>query len=618
MKIVAPEKWIPSDGIVLEDSADEAIRSNINTLILAGPGAGKTELLAQKAGYLFQTNTCRDPKKILAISFKKDAADNIKERVTRRCGDEINNRFISMTYDAFSKHIVDHFLFALPEYLRPNANYWVNKDDAVDAAFRMVGYNNPHNLKFSNLKKYYESVLESVELPFVQNDLGEKVWKLLIKGFDDYQSTLSFKMISILSEFIIRTNPKIKRGLQLTYSQIFLDEFQDTTDLQYKLIKQCFLNSSSTMTAVGDNKQRIMVWAGARKTVFNDFETEFDAEIQKLIMNHRSAPRLIDLQRRMYSSLNEKDSKISIPDKWGTDDGAITLLVAENEENEARIISNHIVEQIKLGIAPNELCIICKQKPQEYTSTIIKELSEHDIYARIENDYQDLIKEPIVEMLISLLRLAVDRKLPNDWEYLVSITASARNIGGMQASEDYFIMQDDLNDEINSLGSKRKDVACKRDFHDLLKHAIDFWGDKHIKAMFPTYSQGKYINEILTRFQDYMWVELVSTKMNWMLAIENFEGQHSVPIMTIHKSKGLEYNVVYFVGLEDSAFWNFKNQPEEDRCAFFVALSRAKEEIVFTFCKCRNSHRYPNQSHEKINEFFELLNVPGIAKIIDY
>ena len=94
-------------------------------------------------------------------------------------------------------------------------------------------------------------------------------------------------------------------------------------------------------------------------------------------MNHRSAPRLIDLQRRMYSSLNEKDSKISIPDKWGTDDGAITLLVAENEENEARIISNHIVEQIKLGIAPNELCIICKQKPQEYTSTIIKELSEH-------------------------------------------------------------------------------------------------------------------------------------------------------------------------------------------------------------------------------------------------
>ena len=55
-------------------------------------------------------------------------------------------------------------------------------------------------------------------------------------------------------------------------------------------------------------------------------------------------------------------------------------------------------------------------------------------------------------------------------------------------------------------------------------------------------------------------MELETTRMDWMLAIENFEGLHSVPIMTIHKSKGLEYNAVYFVGLEDSAFWSFKNQ----------------------------------------------------------
>ena len=78
-------------------------------------------------------------------------------------------------------------------------------------------------------------------------------------------------MICILAEFIIKTNYKIKRGLQLTYKYVFLDEFQDTTYLQYKLVKQCFLNSGSIMTAVGDNKQRIMVWAGALKTVFHDF-----------------------------------------------------------------------------------------------------------------------------------------------------------------------------------------------------------------------------------------------------------------------------------------------------------------------------------------------------------
>ena len=125
MKIVAPENWIPCDGVVLEDNANAAVKAKGNVLVVAGPGAGKTELLAQKASYLFQTNTCRDPQKILAISFKNDAADNLKKRVIKRCGKEVESRFISMTYDAFSKSLVDHFRFALPEDIRPESSYLV-------------------------------------------------------------------------------------------------------------------------------------------------------------------------------------------------------------------------------------------------------------------------------------------------------------------------------------------------------------------------------------------------------------------------------------------------------------------------------------------------------------
>lgn len=102
---------------------------------------------------------------------------------------------------------------------------------------------------------------------------------------------------------------------------------------------------------------------------------------------------------------------------------------------------------------------------------------------------------------------------------------------------------------------------------------------------------------------------------DWELAVEIFRGLHSVPIVTIHKSKGLEYSSIYFLGLEDSAFWSFRTQPEEDRCAFFVALSRAKKSITFTYCRRRSNLRYPLQSHFDINEFFELLQQPGIATI---
>lgn len=81
MKKIRVEEWIPSDNIILEDNANFAVKCKDNILVVAGPGAGKTELLAQKAGYLFQTDMCQNPQKILAISFKTDAAENLKQRV---------------------------------------------------------------------------------------------------------------------------------------------------------------------------------------------------------------------------------------------------------------------------------------------------------------------------------------------------------------------------------------------------------------------------------------------------------------------------------------------------------------------------------------------------------
>jgi len=84
LNFVTSEQWSVCDGINLEKIAYETIKANRNVLVIAGPGTGKTELLAQKACYLFQTNICRNPHKILAICFKNDAADNLKKRVLKK------------------------------------------------------------------------------------------------------------------------------------------------------------------------------------------------------------------------------------------------------------------------------------------------------------------------------------------------------------------------------------------------------------------------------------------------------------------------------------------------------------------------------------------------------
>src|SRR5437899_1854011 len=117
--------WVPIGVDELEKGADEAVRNIANVLVVAGPGAGKTELLAQRACYLLQTGLCASPRRILAISFKRDAARNLRERVSRRCGATLANQFDSYTFDSFCKSLVDRFLMAVPEPFRPHLEYQI-------------------------------------------------------------------------------------------------------------------------------------------------------------------------------------------------------------------------------------------------------------------------------------------------------------------------------------------------------------------------------------------------------------------------------------------------------------------------------------------------------------
>lgn len=145
--------------------------------------------------------------------------------------------------------------------------------------------------------------------------------------------------------------------MHITYSYVFLDEFQDTTDIQYALVKECFFGSNTKVTAVGDNKQRIMVWAGAVKQIFKIFCDEWNPKDVRLLMNHRSAPRLVVLQQEMYASLKEKATEVCVSDKWAEDDGDIALIIAGDEQLEAGAVSADILERISGGKKPNEICI---------------------------------------------------------------------------------------------------------------------------------------------------------------------------------------------------------------------------------------------------------------------
>jgi len=615
-KIIQPDKWIPSDGIVLEENAALAVNYPNSILVVAGPGAGKTELLAQKASYLLQTNKCQEPQRILAISFKKDAAENLKQRVKKRCGEDFGYRFVSMTYDAFSKSILDHFRYALPENLRPNGDYIINDNAIIDGAFHAIGYDNPRNLTAAKLGVFYNDTISTVRIPLQGDGLGERVWPLLLKGYADQPACLTFKMICILAEYIIRTNDKLRKAILNTYSHVFLDEFQDTTLHQYELVKTCFENSTTIITAVGDSKQRIMLWAGALESVFDDFLKEFSASKTQLIMNHRSAPRLVELQKKMYGSLQADHVDIKSSEKWDLEDGDIKLFIADTEFVEAEMIAKDILLKVSSGIMPNDVCILCKQTPNVYTGRIVEELSKYGIKARVETEYQDLTKEPVVMLLVSFIRLSIKRRNPNDWETINDSIFSIYGISDIDTPDEYDKKQELLIQKLDECMDLVQSIYSKESLENFTRNIILFWGEAEIRSAFPAYSQGGYFDTIIDSFVNLLWKEYEESSASLKNSIENFLGLNSIPIMTIHKSKGLEYTAVYFVGLEDGAFWNFRNQPMEDRCSFFVALSRAKQYVSFSYCSVRESLRYPLQKHTEINEFFELLTTSGLADVI--
>jgi superfamily I DNA/RNA helicase len=202
-------RWRPSAGLTFEPNAMvAATETDVNLALTAGPGAGKTEVLAQRADFLLRTGQCRYPRRILAISFKVDAARNLKARVRKRCGPELAARLDSHTFHAFAKRLIDRF--------RPV----LKGRDALDPDY-------------------------SVGARRVQGE------------------SITFSDMVPLAQTIIASSAIARNAVQQTYSHVFLDEFQDCTSDQYALIKACFLSSPAILTAVGDTKQSIMGWAGA-------------------------------------------------------------------------------------------------------------------------------------------------------------------------------------------------------------------------------------------------------------------------------------------------------------------------------------------------------------------
>lgn len=296
-----------------------------------------------------------------------------------------------MTLDAFGKSLVDRFRAALPERWRPRHGYEVLLKQPRIAEIRewflsiptAAGVTAPEfrAMSDSELRSKYELCQFGSQLPVDDPDMGElrkhyttRLWEGAINAPAGTPS-LSFPMINRLAAFLLRQNPKLLAALRATYSHVFLDEYQDTTASQYDLVQTAFQDSSAVMTAVGDSKQRIMVWAGAMADAFERFEQDFHSEKLHLVRNYRSTPELVRIQQVIAEAIEKGTPPVeAVKDSQGG--SSCSILEFASPEDEARYLSEMISRELQAdGLKPRDFCILARQKTAEMIEGLRIELA---------------------------------------------------------------------------------------------------------------------------------------------------------------------------------------------------------------------------------------------------
>lgn len=518
--MIRPEDWKPVEGLKLEPNAFRAATMiDRNSVVAAGPGSGKTEVLAQRADFLLRTGACAYPRRILAISFKVDAARNLRDRVRRRSGGQYAARFDSFTFHAFAKRMIDNYRLALTGQNELHRDYRIDGDTRVQ---------------------------------------GEQI------TFDD--------LVPLALE-ILQSNRYARSALRQTYSHVFLDEFQDATKNQYEFVRSAFLGSEAVLTAVGDVKQRIMAWAGALDGIMKKFSDDFEAASLPLYQNFRSAPQLRRMQNRMIVDM---DPTAASPDKdFLGDDGVIQVLQFHSQAEEARVVADLIGGWLDEGVPPTEVSVLVRQQSKQVTEALAAELHHRGISCRDEQDGQDLAAEPVAALIFNFVWVVAGDRRPHAYSDLmrVALRASSTEQAALQFDSQLKRMLRDARAIARGPSFARADVAAWR---PVIAKFLDVVTRSVLNALSPSYQQGTRLDEVIEGALNAFGREL-ALDGDPVEALKRLSGLEAVRILTIHKCKGLEFEKVVVLGVEKQLFWGDAALSE-----FFVAISRAKQELVLT------------------------------------
>lgn len=613
--------------------AEAVINTEGPMLIMAGAGSGKTKVLTCRVANLLQKGV--RPYRILAITFTNKAAAEMRERVNNMSGPAAKDVWL-FTFHAFCARFLRMEIDKLPGYGGNFAIY--DTADSQNLIKQILKEMNLDDKRFqpsgilSRISNAKNALQDAAAFARQAGDFYEQKVADIYSRYEQklqLNNALDFDDLLMLSIKLLQENKEVREKYQDRFDYLLVDEYQDTNHAQYLLTK--FLAAKHrNICVVGDADQSIYGWRGADIQNILDFEKDYpDAKVIKLEQNYRSTQIILDAANAVIeNNTGRKPKNLWTENKSGAD---IIYFQAVDERDEARFVIEQLqnlqrTENKKLG----DMAILYRTNTQSriFEEMLIKSGISYNMVGGLKFYERKEIKDIIAYLRVifnpadslSLLRIINvpkrgigDASLAKIQAYAaannVSLFEAVSNAAAIDGLSSRFVSKlDDLAGIIFEL----MNLAGEAPVEDLIDRVLRDTGyleELENERTPQAQSRIDNLHELISVAQEFAASEEENNLENFLAHvalvsdIDDTElGEDAITLMTLHSSKGLEFPVVFLVGMEEGLFPHARTlmdetEIEEERRLCYVGITRAKEKLFLSSTKMRtiygNTVTYP-------------------------
>lgn len=569
-------------------------------MVLAGPGSGKTFVITHRIKYLIEGPGI-NPAHILVVTFSRAAAKEMKDRFEKLCKKSpvtfgtFHSVFFNLLKTAYgfnSEQIAsDELRYTLIKELIKRKS--IENEDINTLAGNLL--NEIALVKQDNIsiKNYYSNSISSDTFKKIYSDYESE---LETRGKLDFEDMLSLTY-ELLSE-----RSDILKAVQNRYRYILVDEFQDINFLQYNIIK-LMAGEKQNITVVGDDDQSIYRFRGARPEIMLGFERDF-RNVKKVFLdiNFRSSTQIVNASTKLIS-FNSKRFPKSFKAKNG--DGApVSLIEFKNPFLEVNSIIKDIKDYIKSGQDINNIAVLYRTNLSP--RLLIERLMRNNIPFTIRDAIPNLFDHWVAKDIISYIKLAINMgdksdllrisNKPNRYISRDSLSSSRANIETLfdyYYDKSYMIKRIvELREHLRTIKNLKPATALR-----YIRNVVGY--DEYIEEycdMNGVESDDCYsiLGDLENSAAEY------NTFNDWFVHMDEYkdeliearkksnENDKGVRLMTFHSSKGLEFDIVYIIDVNEGSVPYKKakgvDEIEEERRMFYVAMTRARKKLFICYC----------------------------------